>query len=270
MLVRAAVAVMLCVALIAGGIYLATHVVAPRLFTHYEYAPELTSLPKRTTDAHGHEGDPVNVVIVGSGDELRTAMHMAGWVIADSLTRGTKLAIARSVLFNRPDSAAPVSPLFLFGRQQDVAFEREVGSSARRRHHARFWLAAGVLHGGRAVWLGDATFDQRAGLSHRSLHPTHHIATDVDQERDTLMADLARAGQITLEFEATGTGPRVDAHNAEGDRFDTDGEMDVAVIAPENAPLGAPRVLPPPLPVAWKNRAWSWFIASRIGRLPRP
>ncbi|MGI8510326.1 MAG: LssY C-terminal domain-containing protein [Gemmatimonadaceae bacterium] len=236
-----ALAILLFVFLAVGVIYAIAHVApAPRLSRDHEYAAELAPLPKRTTDAQGHAGDPINVAIVGSGDELRTAMGMAGWVVADSLTRASRIAIARSVLFNRPDSTAPVSPLYLLGRQQDIAFEREVGNSARRRHHARFWLANGILHDGRAVWIGDATFDQRAGLSHRTLRPTHHIAPNVDQERDTLMADLIHAGQIAQSFQVAGMGPRVDAHNAEGDRFDTDGKMDVAIVAARNRPI-APR-----------------------------
>lgn len=259
---RIALGILLFVVFAMGAVYAATHVAAPRLFTHYEYAPELAPLPKRTTDAHGDAGDPINITLVGSRDELRNAMHMVGWVVADSLTRAAKIAIAKSVLFNRPDSTAPVSPLFLLGRQQDIAFEREVGSSARKRHHARLWLARGVLHDGRPVWIGDASFDQRAGLSHRNLRPTHHIAPNVDQERDTVIADLAHAGQIAVEFQATGMGPRVDAHNAEGDRFDTDGEMDVAVVAAGNVPVGAPRMLPPPAAVTWKNRVLSWITGA--------
>ncbi len=247
------------VLLLVGIVYLATHAIAPRLLTHYEYAPELAQLPKLTTNARGRAADPINVALIATDKELRDAMHLAGWVVADSLTRASKIAIARSVLFNRPDSAAPVSPLFLFGRQQDIAFEREVGSSARRRHHARFWLVNGVSHSGRPVWIGDATFDQRAGMSHRGFHPTHHIAPNVDQERDTLLADLTHGGQIVLRFEATGMGPRIDAHNAEGDRFDTDGEMYVGVVSPNNVPVRVTRVLPAPPAIALKDRVWSWM-----------
>lgn len=263
MLVRAMIGILLAIVLGAGAIYLVTHVAAPRLFTHFEYARELAPLPKRTTDAHRGDADPVNVAIIGTDAELRTAMRLSGWVVADSLTRAAKFAIAKSVLFDLPDSTAPVSPLFLFGRQEDIAFEREVGNSARRRHHVRFWQARGVLHDGRPVWIGDATFDRRAGLSHRNLHPTHHIAPNVDQERDTLMADLAHAGQLSVEFESTGMGPRIDAHNAEGDRFDTDGEMDVATIPAGNARVATPRVLSPPPAIAWKDRAWSWMARTR-------
>ncbi len=101
---RAVLVAFFGVILVMGAVYLTTHVAAPRFFTHYEYAAELAPLPKRSTDAYGRAADPINIAIVGSRAELRTAMRMAGWVVADSLTRAAKIAIARSVLFNRPGS----------------------------------------------------------------------------------------------------------------------------------------------------------------------
>ena len=107
---------------------------------------------------------------------------------------------------HRPGSAAPVSPLWLYGRKQDLAFEREVGPSVSRRHHVRPWRMPNATYEQRPVWLGGATFDLRAGISHRGLHTTHHIAPDVDEERDTLAADLERAQQVAGTFRVTGVG----------------------------------------------------------------
>jgi hypothetical protein len=238
-------------------VYAGTHWLAPRLFTHFDHAPELAALPKRTT--HGRlKGDPINIAAVGTESELTAAMRAAGWVIADRANRKTDIALAKSVLLNRPDSTAPVSPLYLFGRAQDIAFEREVGKSARSRHHARFWLADGVAHDGRPVWLGDATFDLRAGLSHTGFHPTHHIAPDIDDERDTLVANLVNARQVTTLFTVSGIGVRVESHNAEGDRFDTDGEIDVVVLPLGNSPVTHTDTLPEPSAVATKDQFWRW------------
>jgi hypothetical protein len=243
---------------------LLTHVVAPRLFTHYERFPALAGAPKRTMNAKHDLADPVNVALAGTAGEITTAMQRAGWARADAISRASDIAIAKSVLFNRPDSTAPVSPLFLFGRQQDLAFEQQVGPSARRRHHVRLWQVAGVTFGGRPVWIGDATFDLRAGMSHRGLHPTHHIAPDIDEERDSLEAALAAAGQLAATFRVTGVGVRVYEHNAEGDRYDTDGELRVMVLSPANTPR--PRPTDPGVPplVALKDRLWSW--GHRFGR----
>ena len=254
----AIVALAAVLAMSVGAVLLVTHVIGPRLLTHYERLPALAAMPKQTHSAMGTAADPVNVALVGTADELRTAMHLARWAPADSLSRASKLAIARSVLLNRPDSTAPVSSLFLFGRRQDVAFEQQVGPSARRRHHVRLWAAPGISYEGRPVWIGDASFDRSAGISHTGLHPTHHIAPDVDEEREVLASALAAVGQTSETFRVTGLGVRVNAHNAEGDRYDTDGELRVLVISAANV-RHAPPVDPgvPPL-VALKDRVWAW------------
>ena len=255
---RVELTVALSAVVVIALVYSATHFVAPALFTHFDHAPEMESLPRRTTNVKHHKGDPVNIAAIGSEVELRKAMRAAGWVVADSANRRTDIAIAKSVIFNRPDSTAPVSPLYLFGLRQDIAFERQVGRSARSRHHVRFWLADSVTHEGRPIWLGDATFDLRAGISYRGVHPTHHIAPDVDEERDTLVANLEAARQVRQLFTVSGMGVRVEAHNAEGDRFDTDGELAVVVLAANNVPVMRTDTLPAPPMVALKDRFWGW------------
>ena len=75
-------------------------------------------------------------------------------------------------------------------KRQDLAFEKPVGNSADRRHHVRFWRVLERGQEGRAVWLGAATFDRGVGLSHDDGRVTHHIAPDIDAERDLLTGDL--------------------------------------------------------------------------------
>lgn len=245
-------------ALLVGTVKFLTHEVAPRLLAHYERFPALASVPKRTENDKHVAADPVNVAFVGTAAEVTTAMTAAGWRIPDSLSRASDIAIARSVLENRPDSTAPVSSLYLFGRKQDLAFEQEVGQSARHRHHARLWLASAVQFEGRPVWIGGATYDASAGISHRSLRPTHHIAPDIDEEREGLEAVLARRGELSETFRVTGVGVRVDAKNADGDRYDTDGELRVMVVSPNNAPHAAPVDPGVPPIVAMKDQLWAW------------
>ncbi len=254
------IASLVVVLAVVGVVTLATHVMGPVLFTHFERFPALESVPKRSRNARNIEGDPINVAIVaGSDSELVVAFQRAGWVEAQPVTRASSIGIAKSVLLGRPDSTAPVSPLYLFGRQQDHAFEREAGKSARRRHHVRLWRADGIAYDGRPVWIGGASFDTRAGLSRRGLHPTHHIDPDIDQERDRVEADLSRVGQVATAFHVSGYGLRVDGHNAEGDRFDTDGEMLVMVVPKGNASAPAPELLPDPPLVRLKQTVWGWF-----------
>jgi hypothetical protein len=252
----AAITLLAAVAVVLVSLELFDQVIAPMAFAHYEHNPTFARLPTRTLDRGKNRADPVNVALVGTAEEVATAFAKAGWSRADSLSRRSDLGIATSVLLDRPDSTAPVSSLFLYGRRQDAAFEREVGRSARRRHHVRLWLADGVTDHGRPVWIGDAAYDLRAGLSHRTWGPTHHIEADVDRERDTVLANLTAAGQLVERYSVTGMGPHIDARNAEGDRFDTDGELDVGVISPGNAAHGPPAILPDPRVIQWKNSLW--------------
>ena len=178
----------------------------PWWFAERGQHPALDGLPKVTRNADGIPGDPINVGLVGTRAELIGAMLAAGWRPADPITLRSSLEIAASVVLDRPDLDAPVSPLYLFGRKQDLAFEQEVGRSADRRHHVRWWLTD-QTEAGRPFWLGDASFDIDSGVSHLTGQITHHIAPDVDAMRDQLMADLAAAGALERPVPAPGRRP---------------------------------------------------------------
>src|SRR6516225_12127201 len=69
-------------------------------------------------------------------------------------TLRSSLHIAESTIFHRPYDDAPVSNLFLFGREEDLAFEKPVDNDARRRHHVRFWQVPAAADSGKPYWLG--------------------------------------------------------------------------------------------------------------------
>jgi LssY C-terminus len=219
------------------GIALATYLVGaygilPLVWTEVErgHHPALEGLPKVTHNADGIPADPLNVALVGDEAEVVAAMLAAHWYPADPITLRSSLKIAESVVFHRPDPDAPVSPLYVFGRKQDLAFEQDVGGSADKRHHVRWWRAEPLDTAGRPLWIGDASFDRDAGISHWTGQITHHIAPDLDAERNQLMADLAEAGQLAGRYEWPGIGATQDGRNAGGDRYYTDGMIAVGVL----------------------------------------
>jgi hypothetical protein len=248
-------------AVVATGVYLAlAYLVLPTFWRHYEHLPAMASMPTTTRAPNGLPGDPLNVALVGSEVEIQRAFAAAGWNPADPITWRSSLGIARSVVLDRPDPDAPVSDLLLFGRRQDLAFEKDVGASARERNHVRFWRTDIRAEGDRPVWVGGATFDRGVGLSHTTGQITHHIAADIDTERDTLMRDLAAAGRLVALYDVTGVGPTLNGRNGGGDRYFTDGELAVGVLAPEDAVGKRPvEVRDNPASVVIKNQFWSWL-----------
>ncbi len=245
--------------LVALGYGAIAYLALPDLWSHYEHRPTMESEPRVTRTGSGIPGDPLNVALFGTEAEMIDAFTRAGFTQAKALGLRSDLQIGESVLLDRPDPNAPVSNLFLWGRKQDLAFEQEAGKSADHRHHARFWKSEQHDESGRPLWLGSATFDRGSGVSHRTGQITHHIAPDIDAERDFTFAALTRVGQLVSWYQVTGIGPTLDGRNGGGDRYFTDGEMDVGVLSPVNAVQSHPPAeLASPPAIQVKN----WFFSG--------
>lgn len=235
----------------------AAYVLLPIAWTHYEHQPKLADRPMVTRTGQGIPGDPINVGLVGSKADIIRAMYAAGWRPADPVTLRSSIEIIGSVLLDRPDPQAPVSPLYYDGRIEDLAFEKEIGRSADRRDHVRFWQVLEKGEEGRPVWLGSATYDRGVGLSHYTGQVTHHIGPDVDAVRDLLIDDLKAAHMVQATYQVTGVGPTLNGRNGGGDRYYTDGEVWIARLMPngETNPK-PPEVIPPPALVGFKDAVW--------------
>jgi hypothetical protein len=196
--------------------------------------------------------------LVGSKEDVLCAMHAAGWYPADPITLRSSLAIVGSVVLDRPYRDAPVSKLFYQGRAEDLAFEKPDGKSADRRQHVRFWEVLQRGQEGRPVWLGAATFDRGVGLSRLTAQVTHHIAPDIDAERDRLTADLQSAKVVEAIYEVTGIGPTLNGRNGEGDRYYSDGEIKISrLVEGCNAKAETTAQLDNPPLIDLKNVTWA-------------
>ncbi len=236
---------------------LSAYMILPALWRHYEHQPALESAPKTTRTAEGIPGDPLNVGLIGTEEEVVQAMIDLGWDAADPVTAESSFLIAYSVLLDRPYAEAPVSDLFVFGRKQDLAFEMPVGASASRRHHVRFWNSMELGRGGVPLWIGAVTFDRSVGLSHRTGQITHHIGPDIDAEREGLFADLRKGGWLTELCQVTGVGATILGWNGGGDPYHTDGELSIGVLASVGARGQTPDRLENPVAVQVKEQLWS-------------
>lgn len=219
-----------------GGVLMAiafwgllAYLVLPRLHRILTaiYVPDYFMGRTRTSD--GLLGDPVNLAFQGDRARIEAVMAEAGWIPADPVSLGSSWRIIASTLRRRSYPRAPVSPLFLFGRMQDLAYQQEVAGSPAQRHHVRLWRCpeGWLLPGGRRVdWLAAGTFDRAVGLSLFTLQVTHRIDADTDIERDHIVASVtavpAVAVDVIRDF-ATGYHSR----NGGGDSITTDGDLPI-------------------------------------------
>ncbi|MEK7951698.1 LssY C-terminal domain-containing protein [Luteolibacter soli] len=213
---------------------LIAYLALPHWWHHHEEKlhPALENAPTLTTTPEGIPGDPLNLLIIATETELAAALLDAGWHPADPVTLKTSLRIAGDAVLGRAYADAPVSPLLLFGRHQDLAFEKPHGTSPRERHHVRFWKAPQTDTLGRTAWWGAATFDRSVGLSHDTGEITHHISPDIDPERDLILTDLKSNSFPTVTYRQAFQ-PNPTGKNGGGDPWQTDRQLGIALRHPE-------------------------------------
>jgi hypothetical protein len=209
---------------------LLTYLLLPRLHRILTrlYVPGYFIGRARTSD--GLLGDPVNLALRGHEPQVHAAMTRAGWIRADDLSLTSGRRILTSTLRRRSYAEAPVSPLHLFDRQQDFAYQQEVAGSPSKRHHVRFWRCpeGWMLPGGYAVdWLAAGTYDKSVGLSLFTLQVTHKIEENTDIERDYIVETLSAASsEVEVEvIENFSTGYH--SRNGGGDLIITDGHLPI-------------------------------------------
>jgi len=193
--------------------------------------PDLLDGARLTHTGSGLPGDPLNLALVGSEEDVIRALLAAGWRPADSLSFRSSVRIVVDTVIDEPDPNAPVSNLYLFGRKEDLAFEKPIGRSPRERHHVRFWRSQ-EMDDGRPMWMGAATHDIGVELSRTTEQVTHRIAPDVDTERDQLLADLAKANRLLGTRWIDGFHKELQGRNGGGDPWHTDGRLAVATLSP--------------------------------------
>lgn len=200
---------------------------------YYPYPTNFTAFPRVTRTASGVAGDPINLIFVGSQDQITSAFQQAGWLIPDPITPETSSRIAAASIAHQAYPTAPISNLYAFGRAQDLAFEKPT-NDVQYRGHIRLWKTDATLDG-QPVWIAQASYDAGIELSSTNGAPTHHIAPAVDLERNAVGADLRKTGATTEETDSAYTTPVFFARNGGGDFYESDGNT--LIINFTQAPL---------------------------------
>src|SRR5215470_2648617 len=203
-------------------------------------------VPSYTITGDGLPGDPVNVALLGTLQQLRAAFAAVGWSEADRLGLASSWGMVRSFVLNSPYPTAPFSTLYLFGRGQDIGFQKAIDNSPRKRHHIRFWalgLATAQSTWGSgdfwlntdrppvnepALWVGAGTRDTGLSFTRLTFQITHATDSDTNAERDYIIGELAR--HLVVEgVTAVKSGQQLPAEHV--NHYVTDGEITLARLA---------------------------------------
>ena len=126
-----------------------------------------------------------------------------------------------------------MSPLYLFGRSQDIALQRS-RQSINERLHLRLWLTP-LRFQQNPVWVGQVSRDIGVRFTTKTWNlTTHRIDPDVDEARDYVVEDLLQAERVEAAGYLDGVGACVAANarrNLTGDSYITDGNRAVILLS---------------------------------------
>ncbi len=189
-----------------------------------DFIAYLQDLPCCTVNQKGTEsGDPLNLIIVGNGEDVYHAFIRAGWDETETITAESVWKTGIAYLSGGHYRHSPVSSLYVFGRPQDAALQKTRGR-IHERNHLRLWLAP-VQFKGKLVWIGQISRDIGVRFTTKTI-VTHKIDPDVDETRSYLMQDLWYSQGLEQVGFVKGVGAAaIDAprDNLTGDPYFTDG-----------------------------------------------
>ena len=196
-------------------------------FIHY-----LQMLPCCTVNKKGTEpGDPLNLVVIGDGEDVYHAFMRAGWDETESVTTKSALKTVVAFLSGGYYRYSPVSSLYVFGRSQDIALQK-ARERIHERNHLRLWLVP-VQFKGKLVWVGQISRDIGVRFTAKTM-VTHKIDPDVDETRGYLIQDLWYSQGLEQFALVGGVGPapiQQPRSNLTGDPYFTDGLRSVMWVS---------------------------------------
>ena len=102
-----------------------------------ELRKALENLPCCATNEDGTKnGDPLNLIFIGSREDISAAFVRRGWLPAEQTHGKAAWKTIKSFLFGTRYRCSPVIPLYLFGRQQDFA-DQKPRHNVHPRNHLR-------------------------------------------------------------------------------------------------------------------------------------
>jgi hypothetical protein len=190
----------------------------------------LSKIPRRVSDPARNPGDMVNVLIIGTQDQVVQVFTSAGWAQVDKDVGSTAMNALIDSLQKKDYLTMPMSILYLFDRTQDYGFAHaEPVRVAMSRNHLRVWKSPYQVQG-RPLWCVAATHDVGFERDQRNNGLTHKIDPAIDGEREYVNGTLSGTGLVVQRDHVTPANPLTTAKTATGGEFHSDGKILVLVL----------------------------------------
>ena len=194
----------------------------------------LRKIPRRVSDPQGKLGDMVNILLVGTQEQVLQVFARAAWVQVDRSVQDAVMNAVIDSLEKKDYLTLPMSTLYLFDRPQDYGFAHaEPVRVAMSRNHLRLWKSPYQLDG-RPLWCVAATHDIGFERDERNNGVTHKIDPAIDGEREYVNDTLSRTGLVVQRTHVTPADPVTTAGTATGGSFHSDGRILVLVLKDTN------------------------------------
>ncbi len=198
--------------------------------------PERAYTPAKKKTGSGRPADLVNLLLIGSREQISAAFAAAGWTEARRSTTRSEWASAFAATFNRADRNAPMSSLRIDNVEPGMSWEKGF-NDVSKRHHIRLWKMAESWDG-EELWAAAATRDVEIGFLRPGRVVTHRVEEQVDHERDKIAWDLAYSSCAdAMDWWDRPAIPH-STRNATGDRMQTDGQLVVVKVNDCSHPRG--------------------------------
>ena len=206
----------------------------------------LEKLPCCTTNMDGTlHGDPLNIIVIGDVEQVVNSFLDNGWDETELLTSKNMIKAAKAFLSGSSYRHTIISPLYCFGRQQDLSMQKP-RKTISARNHLRLWMTS-LLYNSKPVWIGQISRDVGVHMTFKTWPPfTHKISPTVDEAREYLVENmaisnsLAKFGFVRGVGVAPSTEPRT---NLTDDPYFTDGLRAVLILSEKPTPINQIKLL---------------------------
>jgi hypothetical protein len=224
----------------------------------------LKNAPQRARQG-SHPSNLVNLLFLGSRQEMDHAFQAAGWSRAERRSPLSLYRMYYALTVRIGYSRAPMDKLTLNGVPSDFEYQKSL-DTVQKRHHVRLWKVPQRAD----AWLGTAAED--IAFRFDVTHWTHSSDPRIDNERAKVVDDLAFTGCVDAAGLLTRNFPDL-LHDPKTARLIlTDGQIGIMRLNDCSSPktmVGVDTSLPA-RPGGRLSRAWISFRKGAVSSLKIP